>query len=143
MIISILSFISQLRKESYPTKPPKRKRKRTSDNHLSKKPKTTPENSASNSTPFEENIESKDSGHVSGSLIDSGFESLSPSAEWEIAETQEKCITCLVHDANGLFLHGKTAHRCCCYECSKRIWCRSKKCPICRREIQNVILLLN
>ncbi|XP_065217567.1 E3 ubiquitin-protein ligase Mdm2-like [Planococcus citri] len=127
----------QLRKESYPTKP-KRKRKRNNNaENPSKKQKTSPGDDAPEA----------DSNEVSGpsSIMDSGFESLSPSAEWEIAELEpkEKCLTCLDSCVNGLFLHGRTAHRCCCYKCAKLIWSKSRKCPICRRKIHNVILLLN
>ncbi|XP_065209635.1 E3 ubiquitin-protein ligase Mdm2-like [Planococcus citri] len=128
----------QLRKSSYPTKP-KRKRKRNNAENPTKKQRTA----AKDDIP---EVDSNEANASSGcGILDSGFESLSPSAEWEISELEpkEKCLTCLDSCVNGLFLHGRTAHKCCCYKCAKLIWSKSRKCPICRRKIHNVVLLLN
>lgn len=80
---------------------------------------------------------------VCSSATDSGFET-NNSQEWNTdAQEAEKCLACLRNSTNALFLHGKTGHRCCCYLCAKRIWFETRKCPICRKRVSNIIRILN
>lgn len=139
----------QVRKEFYPSKPKRRNKRKNPNNSEppAKKLKVNPvddikSTSEVSDTPVDSGSSQPSSDQVS-SVQDSGFESLLPSAEWEVAETKDKCMTCLSENVNGLFLHGKTSHRCCCYKCSKKIWAETRRCPMCRRKIHNVSLLLN
>lgn len=49
------------------------------------------------------------------------------------------CKICTVGPRNGVIIHGRSSHICCCYRCAKRVWKTSKHCPICNRQIRNVV----
>lgn len=53
------------------------------------------------------------------------------------------CNICLVRTKNALFNHGKTSHIYSCYTCSKLVWSRTGKCPICNQKIRNVTKVIN
>lgn len=77
------------------------------------------------------------------SATDSGFET-NNSQDWNTDFAGvEKCLACLEKNINALFLHGKTGHLCCCYQCAKRIWFETRRCPICRSKVSNIIRVLN
>lgn len=48
------------------------------------------------------------------------------------------CNVCFMKPKNGIFNHGSTGHVYCCYACSKTIWAKSGKCPICNIKIKYV-----
>ena len=50
------------------------------------------------------------------------------------------CMCCEDKVANATLIHGKTGHICCCLECARIIEAQKLGCPICRLEIDNVIL---
>lgn len=54
-------------------------------------------------------------------------------------ESKELCIICNIKPKNGIFLHNKIAHMCCCYECSVKTWKTIKRCPVCNLKISKVI----
>lgn len=51
------------------------------------------------------------------------------------------CMTCLVEPKNGVFVHSRFLHLCCCYKCAVKIWNKNKKCPICNCAVKNVMKL--
>ncbi|XP_057312399.1 E3 ubiquitin-protein ligase Mdm2-like isoform X1 [Hydractinia symbiolongicarpus] len=53
---------------------------------------------------------------------------------------QQKCCVCLEGVRNATFIHGDTGHQCCCYDCAKTLKEMKKKCPICRKRIDHVIV---
>lgn len=56
-----------------------------------------------------------------------------------LPELKELCIICNISPKNGIFLHGKIAHMCCCYKCAMKTWRISKRCPICNCKVKNVV----
>ncbi|XP_055911111.1 E3 ubiquitin-protein ligase Mdm2-like isoform X2 [Eupeodes corollae] len=51
------------------------------------------------------------------------------------------CMTCLTEPKNGVFVHSRFLHLCCCYKCAVKIWNKNKKCPICNCAVKNVMKL--
>ncbi len=49
------------------------------------------------------------------------------------------CVICFSKNREISFIHGKTAHLCCCEECAENIRIRKNECPICRKNIENSI----
>lgn len=70
-------------------------------------------------------------------------ESLNDRIEVNAALNEELCIICASEKRDGIFLHGNSAHSCCCYACAKKTWKAIKKCPICNRRVSNVVKLIN
>ncbi|KAK4881483.1 hypothetical protein RN001_004802 [Aquatica leii] len=56
-----------------------------------------------------------------------------------LLECKELCIMCNAEPKNCIFLHGCTAHMCCCYKCALKSWKLNKKCPACNRKANNVV----
>lgn len=54
-------------------------------------------------------------------------------------ETKELCVVCVTEPKSGVFVHGRLAHICCCYKCAVKVWVKTKRCPICKRKISNVL----
>ncbi|KAL7566059.1 hypothetical protein ACA910_009846 [Epithemia clementina (nom. ined.)] len=50
------------------------------------------------------------------------------------------CVCCEDKLANATLIHGQTGHICCCLECARIIQAQHLGCPICRLDIDNVIL---
>lgn len=48
------------------------------------------------------------------------------------------CQICYNKPADGMFAHGKTAHKYGCYSCAKQTWKVVGHCPLCRRRIDKV-----
>ena len=55
-------------------------------------------------------------------------------------QTARLCMCCEDKVANATMIHGQTGHICCCLECARIIQAQKLGCPICRLEIDNVIL---
>ena len=53
------------------------------------------------------------------------------------------CIICQSKPINAGFIHGKLTHRCVCYKCGKMITKRRQPCPICRRKVSRVTLIVD
>lgn len=51
---------------------------------------------------------------------------------------QDMCNICLIKPKDGFFNHKKTSHNYSCYNCSKRVWRQTGKCPICNSKIMCV-----
>lgn len=50
------------------------------------------------------------------------------------------CLVCTTNRKNGIFVHGKYSHICCCYSCSKKVWTKNgRRCPICNRKVTQVL----
>lgn len=51
----------------------------------------------------------------------------------------DMCMTCLVNPKNGIFVHGKIGHICCCYKCALKVWTGVRRCPCCNCKVSNVL----
>ncbi|XP_055681174.1 E3 ubiquitin-protein ligase Mdm2-like [Lutzomyia longipalpis] len=51
------------------------------------------------------------------------------------------CIMCLEEPKNGVFVHSRFLHLCCCYKCAVKVWNKHKRCPICNSKVKNVLKL--
>lgn len=51
------------------------------------------------------------------------------------------CIICLSEPKNGVFVHSKFVHLCCCYNCAVKVWNKTKRCPVCNCAVKNVMKL--
>uniref|UniRef100_A0A1L8DTC2 Putative e3 ubiquitin-protein ligase mdm2 n=1 Tax=Nyssomyia neivai TaxID=330878 RepID=A0A1L8DTC2_9DIPT len=51
------------------------------------------------------------------------------------------CIMCLEEPKNGVFVHSRFLHLCCCYKCAVKVWNKQKRCPICNSKVKNVLKL--
>lgn len=58
-------------------------------------------------------------------------------------ELKELCIICTIKKKDGIFLHGSSAHACCCYGCAIKTWKTNKRCPVCNRRVSNVVKLFS
>lgn len=57
------------------------------------------------------------------------------------SEGFEMCMMCLVEPKNGVFVHNRFLHSCCCYKCAMKFWAKLKRCPICNCRVKNVMKL--
>lgn len=48
------------------------------------------------------------------------------------------CMTCLSQPKDGVFVHSRFLHLCCCYRCAVKIWNKQKRCPVCNCKVNNV-----
>lgn len=51
------------------------------------------------------------------------------------------CMMCLTQPKNGVFVHSRFLHLCCCYRCAVKVWNKQKRCPICNCKVKNVMKL--
>lgn len=51
------------------------------------------------------------------------------------------CMMCLTQPKNGVFVHSRFLHLCCCYRCAVKVWNKRKRCPICNCKVKNVMKL--
>ncbi|XP_045535914.1 E3 ubiquitin-protein ligase Mdm2 [Papilio machaon] len=49
------------------------------------------------------------------------------------------CIICFSKPKSGVFVHGRIAHICCCYNCAVKVWAKAKRCPVCNCKVSNVL----
>ncbi|XP_021942717.1 E3 ubiquitin-protein ligase Mdm2-like isoform X2 [Zootermopsis nevadensis] len=49
------------------------------------------------------------------------------------------CMTCTTNPKNGIFVHGKIGHICCCYKCALKVWTQARRCPLCNCKVNNVL----
>lgn len=56
-------------------------------------------------------------------------------------DAQGPCIICLSQPKNGVFVHSRFLHSCCCYKCAVKIWTKCKRCPVCNCKVKNVMKL--
>ncbi|XP_074099336.1 uncharacterized protein LOC141527658 [Cotesia typhae] len=52
------------------------------------------------------------------------------------------CHVCTVKPKDGAFVHGKILHIFSCYTCAIKTWKRTRRCPICQRQVKNVSKLI-
>lgn len=50
------------------------------------------------------------------------------------------CVVCLQSEANATLVHGETGHICCCLDCARICKAQGVGCPLCRKDIERVIL---
>lgn len=55
--------------------------------------------------------------------------------------TYGSCMMCLTQPKNGVFVHSRFLHLCCCYRCAVKVWNKRKRCPICNCKVKNVMKL--
>ncbi|GLG96104.1 E3 ubiquitin-protein ligase Mdm2 [Gryllus bimaculatus] len=65
---------------------------------------------------------------------DADRESLSPRSEL--------CFMCVNRPKDGAFIHSKSVHVLCCYQCALKVWNETKKCPMCNNRPHNVLKLV-
>lgn len=51
----------------------------------------------------------------------------------------DMCMTCMMNPKNGIFVHGKIGHICCCYKCALKVWTGVRRCPLCNCKVNNVL----
>lgn len=49
------------------------------------------------------------------------------------------CMFCLSRPKDASFIHGRLGHQVCCYQCAKKYWNKSVRCPVCRRKIERIV----
>jgi len=49
------------------------------------------------------------------------------------------CMFCLNRPKDASFIHGRLGHQVCCYQCAKKYWNKSVRCPVCRRKIERIV----
>lgn len=49
------------------------------------------------------------------------------------------CMFCMSEPKNGVFVHNKFLHLCCCYKCAVKVWKQRKSCPVCNCKVKNVM----
>ncbi|XP_076118561.1 E3 ubiquitin-protein ligase Mdm2-like [Alosa pseudoharengus] len=52
----------------------------------------------------------------------------------------EPCVICQSRPPNGCIVHGHTGHLMACYTCAMNLKNCNKPCPVCRQDIQSVVL---
>jgi E3 ubiquitin-protein ligase Mdm2 len=55
------------------------------------------------------------------------------------SNNSDMCMTCMVNPKNGIFVHGKVGHICCCYKCALKVWTEVRRCPCCNCKVNNVL----
>lgn len=65
-------------------------------------------------------------------------QSVQPPIIKQIFGLDEPCMICLSHAKDGVFVHSRFLHVCCCYRCAVKIWNKKKRCPICNGKVKNV-----
>lgn len=61
--------------------------------------------------------------------------------EINVSDTYGSCMMCLTEPKNGVFVHSRFLHMCCCYRCAVKVWNKRKRCPICNCKVNNVLKL--
>lgn len=56
-----------------------------------------------------------------------------------ISKNQINCSICCDKKVDSSFIHGQTEHHICCYYCSKIIFKKYKRCPVCRKLIEKIV----
>ncbi|XP_068633858.1 E3 ubiquitin-protein ligase Mdm2-like [Battus philenor] len=57
----------------------------------------------------------------------------------ENLDGKDMCIICFSKPKSGVFVHGRIAHICCCYNCAVKVWAKAKRCPVCNCKVSNVL----
>lgn len=57
-------------------------------------------------------------------------------------DNENLCIICYAEPKSAVFVHGRIAHICCCYECANKVWRKAKRCPQCNCKVSNVLRVL-
>ena len=51
------------------------------------------------------------------------------------------CVICFERPTDATFVHGSTAHVCCCLSCAQSLFQQMQFCPMCRKPIESVLQL--
>lgn len=134
--VILSQFYLQVRKNFFPPRPRRKMRKRRSLCSHKK----------------ESSLTSLSTAHVDTSSdmhMDSGLGSSQGSSKCE-TDSQEAsnvsgigdpdmCVTCLENPRNGIFVHRKIGHICCCYKCALKVWKETGRCPVCNCKVNTVL----
>ena len=55
-------------------------------------------------------------------------------------DTDGTCTFCWDKPKDAILVHGKSGHQVCCYPCGQKLKRNAKSCPVCRRQIEKVIV---
>ena len=55
-------------------------------------------------------------------------------------ENDGTCTFCWDKPKDAILVHGKSGHQVCCYPCGQKLKRNAKSCPVCRRQIEKVIV---
>jgi E3 ubiquitin-protein ligase Mdm2 len=154
-------FYLQVRKNFFPPRPHRRKRKRKcsySHKKLSSVEKSLSTASAVSLSDIpDENVVRSGAVDIAGPSnirVDSGLGSSQESSlqaeskcESDLqgvpsissSSNSDMCITCMTNPKNGIFVHSKIGHICCCYKCALKVWAKVRRCPICKCKVNNVL----
>ncbi|KAL3161075.1 hypothetical protein ABBQ38_009458 [Trebouxia sp. C0009 RCD-2024] len=70
-----------------------------------------------------------------------GTQQSSAVAGGALEDDNESCVVCMSAAVNAGFLHGSSVHKCVCRECAQAVWDSGRRsCPVCRENIQQVIM---
>ncbi|KAJ9582511.1 hypothetical protein L9F63_003204 [Diploptera punctata] len=138
----------KLKKDFFPPRPRRRRKRRNSNK------KSSLEKSISTASTISVSSQDTLSAIAGPSHMDSGigssqdFLSQSEMDSQEIASnstdslSSQLCITCMTNQKNGIFVHGKVGHVCCCYKCALKVWTQTGKCPICNGKVRSVLKVI-
>lgn len=67
-----------------------------------------------------------------------------PSRSAELAaaarsSVEQLCVVCMAEPRTMSFVHGDSAHLCCCAECAAAVRAQHQPCPLCRQPIETVV----
>ncbi|PSN34368.1 hypothetical protein C0J52_07824 [Blattella germanica] len=132
----------KVRKNFFPSRPNKRRRRRNS-NKKSSLEKTVSTLSTASTASTSSVIHQTDLDIAGSSKMrcDSALGSSQESFSSKLSDSTDSqlCITCMINPKNGIFVHKKVGHICCCYKCALKIWGQTHKCPICNCKISTVL----
>eukprot|EP00095_Tigriopus_kingsejongensis_P004280 maker-scaffold555_size137745-snap-gene-0.25 protein:Tk04280 transcript:maker-scaffold555_size137745-snap-gene-0.25-mRNA-1 annotation:"e3 ubiquitin-protein ligase mdm2 isoform x1" len=52
------------------------------------------------------------------------------------------CNFCLTKKKNAGIVHGRIVHQICCYSCAKKLYKKRQPCPLCRRKIEKICVVI-
>ena len=55
---------------------------------------------------------------------------------------KDLCKFCYMEPMNAVFIHGRNSHLVGCYTCSRQWWSKNSTCPVCRRDVLQVIKII-
>jgi len=131
----------KVRKNFFPPRPRRKRRKRRSSCSLKKESSVTSLSTAHMDTLSDIHVDSGlGSSQGSSLMTDSKCETDSQEASNVSGIVDpDICVTCLVNPRNGIFVHRKVGHICCCYKCSLKVWKETGRCPACNCKVNTVL----
>jgi hypothetical protein len=128
-------FYLQVRKNFFPPRPRRKTKKRRSQCTHKKESSLMTLSTAHVDTSSDMHV---DSG-VGSSQGSSKCETDSQEASVSGISDPDMCVTCLENPRNGIFVHSKIGHICCCYKCALKVWKEAGRCPVCNCKVNTVL----